>query len=136
MIARFETLRDRAAACRQFCELRCNAEDVLALFAVVDAATELLMDDDMPNHWPDCACSYCTKNRALRAALARLSPIEEVSEPGGEDVRSRLELPSRQEPFQRAPASSGSLTSSDDPCEFCGDGPCPNGCGAADEEQA
>lgn len=38
-----------------------------------EAAMRLLLaDDDMPNHWDDCACSYCVAQRELRSALAKL----------------------------------------------------------------
>lgn len=42
------------------------------LTQVAEAARELLDDDDMPRHWADCVCSYCTKHRALSNALADL----------------------------------------------------------------
>lgn len=41
-----------------------------AVPALVEATKELLRDDDMPNHWDDCGCSYCTRSRAVREALA------------------------------------------------------------------
>ena len=43
-----------------------------ALVEIAKAARELLGDDDMPNHWDDCVCSYCVRHRALRTALSAL----------------------------------------------------------------
>ena len=54
-----------------------HAAALADLEALVEAAKELLGDDDMPNHWDDCVCSYCVRNRAVRAALARVLGTEQ-----------------------------------------------------------
>lgn len=40
-----------------------------ALDELRGAVADLLRDDDMPNHWDDCVCSYCTKHRRVVEAL-------------------------------------------------------------------
>ena len=49
-----------------------EAADALArrVQALEEAAEDLLADDDMPNHWVGCVCSYCVRYRRLEALLS------------------------------------------------------------------
>jgi hypothetical protein len=58
------TLRDEGSSLAERAAALAQVETLL------QAARVLLADDDMPNHWSDCTCSYCRANRSLRDALA------------------------------------------------------------------